>query len=269
MAIVELILLFLALGFAVGFAGGLFGIGGGIILVPTFIYVFPLIGVNHDVLMHVALGTSVAMLGPTALAATYKQYRLGNLDIDFYRAWAPAVAVGVLLGLALVPDFSSRDLKLIFAVFLLTAVPYLFLAKETEEKEGASPKGWGRLITAVSVGTASILTGTGGSTFTVPALKALGMPITRTIAISSATAPIVSGIGIVGFIYHGLGVPDRPPYALGFVDSLVFLCMVPTIFLGAPLGVRMGHAMNKLLLQRIFGLLILVIALHTLYGLYH
>ncbi len=268
MELTELILLFLSLGLTVGFAGGLFGIGGGIILVPTFIYVFPLIGVREAILMHVALGTSVAMLGPTALASSLKQYKLGNLNMRFYRTWALGIAAGVFLGLLILPHISARELKLLFAFFLLFSMCFLFSSRESDNDSGHEPQGLPKLLVSVAIGMLSILTGTGGSTFSVPSLRAMGMPLEKAIAIASATAPIVSGIGIAGFVYHGLGVPGRPPYAVGYVDTLVFLCMMPMTFIGAPMGVKVGNAMDKGLLQHIFAVLLLVIALDTLYKLY-
>ncbi len=264
----ELIMLFSALGMAVGFAGGMFGIGGGIILVPTFMYIFPLTGVRETVLMHMALGTSVAMLGPTSLASSIEQYRIGNLRMDFYRTWAMGIATGVIMGLLIVSKISTRELKLLFAVFLIFATCFMFTSKENDNNSNREPAGPAKFLASVAIGMLSLLTGTGGSTFTVPSLKVMGMDIKRAIAIASATAPIISIIGIAGFICHGIGVPDRPTYAIGYVDTLVFLCMTPTAMIGAPIGVKVGNNMNKNLLQHIFAVLIMVIALHTLYNLY-
>ena len=268
MEFTELILLFSALGMTVGFAGGMFGIGGGIILVPTFMYIFPLTGVREAVLMHMALGTSIAMLGPIALSSSIEQYRIGNLRMDFYRTWAMGIATGVILGLLIVAKISTRELKLMFAIFLIFATCFMFATKEDDNNSNREPAGPAKFLVSVAIGMLSLLTGTGGSTFTVPSLRVMGMDIERAIATASATAPIISIIGITGFIYHGIGVPDRPLYAVGYVDSLVFLCMTPTALIGAPIGVKVGNNMNKNLLQHIFAILLMVIALYTLYNLY-
>src|SRR3981189_944745 len=105
--IVERIGAFALVGLASGFASGLFGIGGGIVRIPIFIYLLPLFGVAHPVLMHVAVGTSMALVLPSAVASTRKQYALGNLDLSFYRTWALGILIGVLVGLALLPFAST------------------------------------------------------------------------------------------------------------------------------------------------------------------
>src|SRR5215831_4688020 len=106
---------FALVGLASGFASGLFGIGGGIVRMPIFVYLLPLFGVPHAVLMHVAVGTSMALVLPSALASTRKQHALGNLDLAFFRTWALGILAGVLIGIALLPFISTEVLQAIFA----------------------------------------------------------------------------------------------------------------------------------------------------------
>src|SRR5882672_9601437 len=116
----ERIVVFAVVGLASGFASGLFGIGGGIVRIPIFTYLLPLFGVEHSILMHVAVGTSIALVLPSAIASTRKQYALGNLDLSFYRTWALGILIGVLIGLALLPYASTEALQIIFALFMIT-----------------------------------------------------------------------------------------------------------------------------------------------------
>ena len=88
-------------GLASGFVSGLFGVGGGIVRVPLFAYPLPLFGVPHAVLIHVAVGTSIALVLPSAIASTRKQLALGNLDLAFFRTWALGILVGVSIGIVL------------------------------------------------------------------------------------------------------------------------------------------------------------------------
>jgi uncharacterized membrane protein YfcA len=109
---VERVGVFALVGLASGFASGLFGIGGGIVRIPLFVYLLPLFGVAHSVMMHVAVGTSMALVLPSAIASTRKQLALGNLDLSFFRTWAVGILIGVLIGTVLLP-YASTELLLL------------------------------------------------------------------------------------------------------------------------------------------------------------
>src|SRR4029077_14365802 len=122
---VERIGVFALVGLASGFASGLFGIGGGIVRIPLFVYLLPLFGVAHSVMMHVAVGTSMALVLPSAIASTRKQLALGNLDLSFFRTWAVGILIGVLmmiaapLGVRFGHMLSENRLRPIYTVLLL------------------------------------------------------------------------------------------------------------------------------------------------------
>jgi uncharacterized protein len=122
--IVERVGVFALVGLVSGFVSGLFGIGGGIVRIPIFVYLLPLFGVAHPVMMHVAVGTSVALVLPSAIASTRKQLALGNLDLKFFRGWGFGIFVGVLIGTALLPWVSTEVLQAIFAGFMVVVGVY-------------------------------------------------------------------------------------------------------------------------------------------------
>ena len=168
--IVERIGAFALVGLVSGFASGLFGIGGGIVRIPIFIYLLPLLGVAHPVLMHVAVGTSMALVLPSALASTRKQVALGNFDWPFFRSWAVGIFFGVLIGTALVPLASTEILQAIFAAFMLMVGIYEGFLKDRMVIAKAAPQGAVKLTVAAMIGCLAALTGTGGGTMTTPAL---------------------------------------------------------------------------------------------------
>ncbi len=258
------LVLFALLGLVSGFASGLFGIGGGILRIPIFMALFPLLGIHHSVLMHMAVGTSVALVIPTAAAASWKQYRQGNLQPDTVLIWSAGVAVGVLVGLVLVPYVSTYLFKLLFVVFLLMVAVYMGFLADRPAVNADSPNRYTEFGAGAGagVGLASVLTGTGGGMFATPVLKFLGVELKRAVAVGSATGLVVGSMGGVGFLWHGLGVAGRPEHAIGFVDPFAVLAMTPTILLSAPLGVRAANALDKALLQRGFAILALLIAAH-------
>jgi uncharacterized protein len=253
---VERVGVFALVGLASGFASGLFGIGGGIVRIPLFVYLLPLFGVAHSVMMHVAVGTSMALVLPSAIASTRKQLALGNLDLSFFRTWA----VGILIGTVLLPYASTELLQVIFALFMVTVGVYEGFLKDRLVIARAPPQGATKLGVASAIGCLAALTGTGGGTLATPILQAFSMRMEAAIATSSATGlvtGVVATIGAVAGGWHALGLPA---YSLGYVDLAIFAAMMPTIMIAAPLGVRVGHRLSETWLRRIYTVLLFVIA---------
>ena len=163
--------MFLVLGFFTGFLSGLFGIGGGFLRIPIFILIFPLIGIKDVVLMHFAVGTSMALIIPTALASSIKQYMQGNLDLNYYWTWSLGILMGVLLGLLLVPYCSAQLFKILFIMLVLSVVVYMSFFSETKVISQTAPRGILKLFIAALIGMVSALTGTGGGSIRYPYLK--------------------------------------------------------------------------------------------------
>jgi len=258
--IVERLGAFALVGFASGFASGLFGIGGGIVRIPIFIYLLPLFGVAHPVLMHVAVGTSMALVLPSAVASTRKQLALGNFDSAFFRTWAVGIFVGVLIGTALLPLVSTEILQAIFTAFMVTVGVYEGFFKNRVVIAKAAPRGAVKLAVAAAIGCLAALTGTGGGTLTTPALQAFSVRLEAAIAIASATGLVTGAVATIGAVLGGWHVRDLPAYSLGYVDLAIFVAMMPTILIAAPTGVRAGHRLSEAWLRRVYTVLLFVIA---------
>ena len=223
--VVERIGVFALVGLGSGFVSGLFGIGGGIVRIPLFVYLLPLFGVAQSVMMHVAVGTSMALVLPSAIAATRKQLALGNLDLAFFRTWAVGILIGVLVGTALLPYASTELLQVIFAIFMVTVGVYEGFLKDRLVFARTPPQG-----------------------------------AENAIAVSSATGLVSGAVATIGAIvggWHALGLPS---YSLGYVDLAIFAAMMPTIMIAAPVGVRVGHMLSETWLRRIYTVLLFVIA---------
>lgn len=267
MEIITEIIVFLSLGLVTGFLSGLFGIGGGFIRIPIFVYVFPMIGVAHPILMHVAVGTSVALIIPTAIAASIKQYTQGNLDLSFYSSWAIGIFVGVLIGLFLVPYISTQLFQIIFVVLVLNIAAYLGLVKDSLVISKNAPKGVIKALISMSIGLASALTGTAGGALTTPALKAFSVPLKKAIGTASATGLVIGLVSTIGFVIHGWSIPDLPHFSFGYVNLVVFFAMLPSIFWGASLGAKINNRLDDRIVQRTFALLMLAVAANFIYKL--
>jgi uncharacterized membrane protein YfcA len=254
----------LTAGLVSGFAGGLFGIGGGPLRIPIFLYLFPLFGVDPTVVMHLSVGTSLALGIPTTSAASVSQYRAGNLELPFLRSWILALLVGVLLGLAIVRLASDRFLVSVFVVALAAEAAYMLLARDDFRLTATAPTGVKRGLVAASIGTLSTMLGISGGTFVTPILSACSYPIHRAIAVGTAGGVVISLVGAAGSVVNGLGVAGRPSSSVGYVDLIAFGVMTPAVMMAAPLGVRVANRFDPHRLRIVFGVFLTVIALDML-----
>jgi uncharacterized protein len=259
---------FVAVGFASGFLSGLFGVGGGIVRIPIFLHLLPLFGVAHALVMHVSVGTSIALVIPSAMAATWKQVGLGNLDLKFYRTWAVGVLVGALVGNVLLPYCSTEILTAVFAVYLIAVAIYEGFVKGHVTAK-VPLDGAVKAAVASAIGCVAALTGTAGGTVATPVQQAFGVRIEAAIATSSATGLVTGTIGTIGAILAGWRAQGLPSYSLGYVDLVVFAAMLPAVMIAAPIGVRIGHLLSEAWLRRTFTILLFIIAVDLIAKLAH
>ncbi len=253
------IIIFAIVGVISGFISGLFGVGGGTVRVPIFIYLFPWIGIAHSVLMHVATATSMALVIPSAIASTRKQYNLGNLDVEFYKTWGIGLFIGVIIGTIVLPYASTEILQTLFAIYIVLVGCYTAFGHGGFSFGDQPPAGGRKIGIASIVGLVAALTGTAGGTLTTPILSAYKVPLARAIATSSATGLVTGTVATAGAIITGWHVRDVPEFALGYVDLAIFFAMLPTVMISAPWGVRVGHKMSEKVLRLTYALLLIFI----------
>ena len=258
----------MAAGVFSGFIAGLFGVGGGIVRIPIFLFLFPLFGIHSDVLMHMAAGTSLALAIPSSIMASRAQYKAGQLDIDFLKGWVPALVVGVVLGIFVMRYVSSHFLEQVFAIVILIIAIQMFFTnsefKITKEFPGSIIKS----LSAFFIGALSTIMGLTGGTFTTPVLTAFGYSIHRSIAVAAAGGFFISIVGAGGSLINGLGIHGRPEFSLGYIDLTAVLVMIVPIIIMAPRGVRLANHLSKDRLRRIFSIFLFIVALDMIRGLY-
>lgn len=247
-------------GVATGYVAGLFGIGGGVILVPTFLTLFPYLGASPDVVMHCAVGTCLALVVPAALMSTRKQHALGNIEGRILLTWLPWIALGTLAGVLTVHLLQTRDLKIVFTVYLFLSAIYIAARKASEGGEPGEPPTVAKALGGLVIGDLSVWLGLGGGAFAVPYLRAFHYPIKKSIAVSSATGLVIGAGGALGAIIHGWGASGRPPHSLGYVDGLAFAVVAPIVMVIAPLGARTASRTSETALKWIYVALLLGIA---------
>jgi len=260
-SIFELGLLLVAVGALSGFLAGLFGIGGGAILVPVFYECFRLAGVPLDVRMPLCVGTSLAIIIPTAIRSFRAHHARGAVDMALLKSWLAPIIIGVIAGSVTARYAPERLFKIVFVSVAWTAATRLILARESWKLGDDFPKGPLRAAYGLVVGLLSTLMGVGGGLFLNLLMTFYGRPIHQAVATSSALAVLISIPGALGYIYAGWPVaahyPDvaalQWPFALGYVSLVGALVVMPTSLFTAPLGVRAAHAMSKRMLEVAFG----------------
>jgi len=254
-------------GLSSGFAAGLFGVGGGIVRIPIFIFLWPFFGIDSEILMHLAAGTSLTLAIPSAIMASRAQHRAGNLDFNFLKTWVPGLVAGVFLGLLIMRYTSSRFLESVFAVVLILAAVHMLFLSDRYHLGNEAPKGYLKSILSFPIGTVSMMMGISGGTLTTPLLTAFKYPIHRCIALATAGGLFISVVGAGGSIINGLGQTGLPRFSLGYIDLTAVVIMLPTVMLAAPYGVKLANHLSQKKLKKVFAIFMIVVALDMIYGL--
>lgn len=264
----ELVLLavaMLAAGSVAGVLAGLFGIGGGIVIVPVLEAALGFLGVDPAIRMHVAVGTSLATIIPTSISSARAHHRRGSVNVEIVRRWTIYVLVGTLLGTWIAAQVHSRVLALVFATFALLVALKMVLAPESRNLTDEVPRAaWVGAIPAF-IGCASAMMGIGGGTFSVMTLTLFNEAIHRAVGTAALFGLVISLPGTAGFIVSGWGDPALPPGSLGYVSVIGFAFIAPTTVLLAPLGARIAHAFSQKRLSMLFGLFLVIASVRLFY----
>jgi len=259
----HILILLLLLGSAAGLLAGLLGIGGGIILVPLFLWVFPLVGFDPQVVVHAAFGTSLAIIIPTALSSTLGHRKRGNVEWHQVLWLSAGGAAGAFAGGALAANLSGVWLKGLFGLMQILVALKLFLFHPhlpPERSDRVPP--WLLVLVGLIGGTFSAFFGVGGGVIAVPLMViVLQLPIHLAVGNSSALIVVSSLAGTLSYIMHGWHLPNLPPLSLGYVNLLVAAAVAPFTILFARLGVRLASRVSHDRLVQIFSLLLLLVGL--------
>jgi uncharacterized protein len=265
--LLELALLLVAVGALSGFLAGVFGIGGGAVLVPVFYECFRLTGVPLDVRMPLCIGTSLAIIIPTSIRSYRAHHARGAVDMEIIRLWWVPVLAGVVLGSVIARVAPERLFKIVFVMVAYSAAARLLLARENWKFGDDLPQGPLMKIYGFFVGLLSTLMGVGGGLFSNLLMTFYGRPIHQAVATSAALAVLISIPGALGYVYAGWPAAAHYPavlalqwpFALGYVSLIGAVLVMPTSLLTAPLGVRAAHAMSKRTLEIAFGCYLLIV----------
>jgi hypothetical protein len=264
-ALAETLLFYLVVGAFAGTLAGLLGIGGGLLIVPALVWSFHLQGMTETVIMHMAVGTSLATIVITSLSSVYAHYRLGAVLWRVFWRLAPGIVSGALLGAVIADALPSATLQTFFGVFVLLAAANMgFGGKPAPHRE--LPNTLGMVLAGVVIGVISAIVGIGGGTLTVPLLTWCNTSIRHAVATSAACGMPIAIAGATGFMVTGWQNPQLPAWSSGYIYVPAFLGIVAASVLFAPLGAKLAHTLPTGMLKRIFAVFLAIVGMRMLAG---
>ena len=252
--LVTFALVIAAAGVVSGLMAGIFGIGGGAVLVPVFYQVFGLLGVDEAVRMHVSVGSSLAIIIPTSLRSFAGHHAKGAVDMDMLKSFLVPVPIGVVLASLTAAYISSEGLRIIFAVITLLVAFRLLFNRESWRLGADIPGNPVRPLIGVLIGYFSTLMGIGGGIMNNTFMTLFGRPMHQAVATSSGVGVLIAIPGTIGYIWAGWGNALLPIASSGYVNWIAVALIIPIALLVTPYGVRIAHAASKRQLEIGFGL---------------
>ena len=250
----------IAAGAVTGLLAGLFGVGGGAVIVPVLYEVFRVIGVPEEVRMPLVVGTSLAVIIPTSIRSYRAHLAKGMVDTSIIRIWAVPVVLGVVGG-SLIARYAPPDVfKAVFVAVAFASAMRLLFASDRWKLGDDMPGPFLMRIYGLIIGVLSALMGIGGGQLSSLFMTFYGRPIHQAVATSSGLGVLISIPGALGYIYAGWPKMDiLPPLSLGYVSFIGFLLFIPTSIWTAPIGARLAHRLSKRRLEVAFGIFLLVV----------
>jgi uncharacterized membrane protein YfcA len=262
--LLEMAFVLLVLGAFAGMLAGLLGVGGGIVLVPGFFYVFERLGFGGEQLMQVCLATSLATIIVTSLRSVLSHNKKGAVSWDILRTWAPGIVIGAIIGVLVVAGLRSSTLQLLFGILAMTVGLYLGFGRADWRLGEAMPGGLKRAVLSPAMGFLSVLMGIGGGSFGVPLMTLYGTPIHRAVATAAGFGVLIAVPSVIGFLFVPIDPAVRPPFTVGAVNLVGFGIVIAMTLITAPLGARMAHAMDPKPLRRVFAVFLVLVALNMI-----
>jgi len=244
----------------VGFVAGLFGVGGGLITVPVLFYIFDSAGLDRLFIMHLAVGTSFAIIIPTSFISTMTHMKFKAVDFDIVKSFGIFVMFGIIIGTIFAANLKTAYLIFFFSIITMFFSFYFLISKEKMKPMQNKMNIVNKIILGSLSGFFAAPMGIGGGSINVPILKMFGYSINQAIGSSAAIGFIVSLIGALGFAISGTYLNTKAPLSFGFVNIPAFLIFIPITMLMAKIGAKAVHQINKQIINRLFGVFLLIVS---------
>ena len=249
----------------VGFVAGLFGIGGGLITVPFLYYIFGLLNIDPQYVMHLAVGTSFAIIIPTSIVSVLTHHKFKAVDFQIVKNYGVYVIMGVIIGTLFAASLKTKSLVLFFSIVILFLGIYLLLLKERKQNIIMEMKLHSKIILGLIVGFISAVMGIGGAIMNVPILKFFGYSINKAIGSAAAIGFLIALFGAIGFLLSGSFLNSSLPLSIGFINLPAFLIFIPITTFMARIGAKTVHRIDKHKISKFFGIFLLVVSIKFFY----
>jgi len=258
---VVLAIALLAAGALVGLLAGLFGVGGGTVVVPILYEVFVWLGVPDDLRMPLCAGTSLALIIPTSIASFTTHRKAASIDVGLLKQWILPVVAGVLAGALLARHAPAAVFKTVFVMIALATAVRLVLPERLPKLGHDVPKPFIAPYGLI-IGASASLIGIGGGLLSNMVMALHGRAIHQAVATSSGVGVMVSLPGAIGYMAAGWDKTGLPPYSIGFVSIVAVLLLMPASLVTAKLGARVAHAVSKRRLEVAFAVYLILVSAH-------
>ena len=247
-----------------GFMAGLLGVGGGIIMVPALYYAFTVLDFDIVTRMHLAVGTSLAILIPTSIISTLTHREHDAVDFNMVKSFGIFILIGVFFGTFLAVNLKTPALVLFFSIFaFMVGLFFIFL----REKLVDNPKQISNLVKNISgilIGFISIPLGIGGGSLMVPFMRTFGYDIRKSIGTAAAVGFLIAVTGTITMITGGKIIDNvNTPFSLGYINLLGFIVFVPVTMIMARLGAKAVYKIDKKILSKIFGTFLILVSIRS------
>ena len=249
----------------VGFVAGLFGIGGGLITVPFLFYIFGSLEFDQSYIMHLAVGTSFAIIVPTSLSSVLTHHKFNAVDVNIVKSYGIHVIIGVIFGAIFAASLDTKSLILFFTTVIYLLAIYLLFIKEKKTQINLKISFLTKIIFGFAVGFISAPMGIGGAIMNVPILKFFGYSINRAIGSAAAIGFFIAVFGAFGFLILGSFLKANLPLSIGFINIPAFLIFIPITTIMARIGARTVHKIEKNKISKLFGIFLIIVASKFLY----
>ncbi|WP_183858164.1 sulfite exporter TauE/SafE family protein [Prosthecomicrobium pneumaticum] len=262
-----LVVALLATGVVAGLLAGVFGIGGGAVIVPVLYQFLLLLGIDHDLVMQIAVGSSLGVIVPTSIRSFLAHRAHGAVDEALLKEWLLPVPLGAIAAGFLIAIISGEALRIVFVVLATLMALRLLFGRQSWRLGADLPGRTVRVVVGFLIGLFSTLMGVGGGVFNNAFMTLYGRSMHQAVATSAGVGVLIAIPGVLGTIWAGWGRAGLPPLSLGFVNLLAVLLLIPVTMAMAPIGARLAHRTSRRRLEIGFGLFLLVVALRFLVSL--
>lgn len=257
----NLIFVLVLSGALAGLIAGMFGIGGGVVIVPALYAVFRSFNITDDVAMKTAIATSLATIVVTSLRSSFAHYKRGAVDVRVLKSWIPWIIPGALLGAVLASYLPGQWLIIGFGVFVILIALQMGFGNSDWRIAEQMPDGVVKVLLASLIGISSSLVGIGGGIIGVILMTLCGKPIHRAVGTAAGFGVAIGLPAALMFMVFGWQINGAVPFSIGFVNLPGFLAISVLTVALAPVGAGLAHSLSPIILRRMFAVLLVITGL--------